>query len=60
MKYKPGSKVMLRGKRYIVLEPYYPNGYGKTNIAAYSIYPPGKRRSYGYHCWVYEKDLDQK
>jgi len=57
-KYDVGDKVLLRGKKYIVLEKYYPKGYGfEGNIPAYSIYPPGKKKSYGHHCWAYETDL---
>ena len=60
MKYKPGDRVWLRGKKYVVFENYYPNGYGWENEAAYSIYPPGKKRSYGYHFWTYEKELEAR
>jgi len=59
-KYSTGDKVLLRGKKYMVLGRYYPNGvWGAKNPIAYSIYPPGKKTSYGYHCWAYEKDLIQ-
>ena len=56
--YKKGDRVFHKGKRYIVAELYSPRGFGfDGNEPAYTLYPPGKSKSYGYYFWVNEKDL---
>lgn len=61
-KYTIGDRVLLQGKKYIISDRYYPDGYGyKTDKPpAYCIYPPGKKKSYGHYCWAYEKDLQSQ
>lgn len=57
MKYRTGDKVYLKGAKYIIAENYYPNGYRETNKPAYTLYPPGKKNSFGYYFWCYEDKL---
>lgn len=57
-KHHPGDRVKYKGKKYIIAENYYPDGFGKINIPAYTVYPPGKKKSYGYYFWVKQIDLD--
>lgn len=57
-RYKTGDRVSLKKQNYIVHERYYPNGYGfEGNREAYVVYPPGKKKSYAHHVWVYADDL---
>ena len=53
-KYKAGDKVIDEesGKKYMVLSSYIQDGQVR-----YTVYPPGKKSSVGYHIWVKESDL---
>ena len=56
--YKIGDRVSLGAKPYIVKEMYFPKGFGFAgNTPAYTVYPPGKKNSRGYHIWVLQSDL---
>ncbi|MFA5150832.1 MAG: hypothetical protein WC433_08075, partial [Candidatus Omnitrophota bacterium] len=53
-KHKEGDKVTDKenGKQYIVKSAYIENG-----EARYTVYPPGKKQSLGYHVRIKESDL---
>lgn len=53
-KYKADDKVIDEesGKKYMVLSSYIQDGQVR-----YTVYPPGKKTSVGYHIWVKESDL---
>ena len=60
-KYKTGDKVTLNGVSYMIAERYYPNGYGSDpKIEAYTMYPPGKKDSYGYYTWTKLENLEER
>jgi len=60
-KYKTGDKVSLNGDSYMIAERYYPDSYGsKFTVEAYTVYPPGKKNSYGYHTWTRVENLQNR
>lgn len=58
--FKEGDRVWFESKKYIVGGRYYPDGYRNIKSPAYTIYPPGSKKTYSKHFWVLETMLRQR